>query len=226
MTQPATTPPVPPRPTRRRTRIMRKLVPLLGLIALALPLASPGAATASPGDPVHANDVIGLEGWKEKTWAHFGNWQKGEVSAETWVDLHWPCFTSTDEDQDCLVEDVRGHGLVRKLSKVKRTEIDFVRLGRYPAGVLAVNGTNVNSGTLPLIESRTPWVPAEQFCGGSFRTWNRVTFAVRWSDGHLTKGLTLLSDPSEDYSTSICSTFSMTVEQRKAARDRLLQAVK
>jgi len=47
-----------------------------------------------------------------------------------------------------------------------------------------------------------------------------------WSDGHLTKGLTLLSDPSEDYSTSICSTFSMTVEQRKAARDRLLQAVK
>jgi len=121
---------------------------------------------------------------------------------------------------------VRGHGLVRKLSKVKRTEIGFVRLGRYPAGVLAVNGTNVNSGTLPLIESRTPWVPAEQFCGGSFRTWNRVTFAVRWSDGHLTKGLTLLSDPSEDYSTSICSTFSMTVEQRKAARDRLLQAVK
>jgi hypothetical protein len=164
---------------------MRKLVLMLALTTLTLTL--PGAA-ASPGDPVHANDVIGLEGWKERTWAHFGNWRRGEVSAETWVDLHWPCFTATDEDQDCLLEDVRGHGLVRKLSKVKRTQIDFVRLGRYPSGVLTVNDTNVNSGTRPLIESRTAWVPAEQFCGdSSFRTWNRVTFDVRWSDDYLTR---------------------------------------
>ena len=77
---------------------MRKLVLMLALTTLALAL--PGGAAASPGDPVHANDVIGLAGWKEKTWAHFGNWRRGEVSAETWVDLHWPCFTATDEDQD------------------------------------------------------------------------------------------------------------------------------
>ena len=129
------------------------------------------------------------------------------MSAETWVDLHWPCFTATDEDQDCLLEDVRGHGLVRKLSKVKRAQIDFVRLGRYPSGVLTVNNTNVNSGTRPLIESRTAWVPAEQFCGdSSLRTWNRVTFDVRWSDDYLTKGLTLLSDPTGDYPTVICPT--------------------
>ena len=54
------------------------------------------------------------------------------MSAETWVDLHWPCFTATDEDQDCLLEDVRGHGLVRKRSKVKRTQIDLVRDPRLP----------------------------------------------------------------------------------------------
>jgi hypothetical protein len=200
---------------------MRKLVLMLALTTLALAL--PGGAAASPGDPVHANDVIGLAGWKEKTWAHFGNWRRGEVSAETWVDLHWPCFTATDEDQDCLLEDVRGHGLVRKLSKVKRAQIDFVRLGRYPSGVLTVNNTNVNSGTRPLIESRTAWVPAEQFCGdSSLRTWNRVTFDVRWSDDYLTKGLTLLSDPTEDYSTVICPTLSTPLEQRTAVRDQLL----
>ena len=43
---------------------MRELALMLALTALALTL--PGAA-ASPGDPVHANDVIALEGWKERT---------------------------------------------------------------------------------------------------------------------------------------------------------------
>jgi hypothetical protein len=83
----------------------------------------------------------------------------------------------------------------------------------------------VHSGTRPLIESRAAWVPAEQFCGdSSFRTWNRVTFDVRWPDDYLTKDLTLLSDPSEDYSTVICPTQSTPLEQRKAVRDRLLEA--
>ena len=39
---------------------MRKLVLMLALTTLALAL--PGGAAASPGDPVHANDVIGLAG--------------------------------------------------------------------------------------------------------------------------------------------------------------------
>ena len=102
-------------------------------------------------------------------------------------------------------------------------DLHFVRLGRYPAGVLTVNDTNVKSGTRPLIESHTAWVPAEQFCGdSSFRTWNRVAFDVRWSDNYLTKGLTLLSDPTGDYSTVICPTLGTSLEQRRAVRDQLL----
>ena len=66
------------------------------------------------------------------------------------------------------------------------------------------------------------WVPVEQFCGdSSLRTWNRVTFDVCWSDNYLTKGLTLLSDPTEDSSTVICPTQSTPLERRKAVRDQL-----
>jgi hypothetical protein len=146
------------------------------------------------GDPVHANDVIALEGWKERTWAHFGNWQTGEVSAETWVDLHWPCFTATDEDQDCLLEDGRA---------------------------MVWSASGPRSGARRSTSSA--WAPVEQFCGdSSLRTWNRVTFDVRWSENYLTKGLTLPSDPTEDSSTVICPTQTTPLERRKAVRDQLL----
>jgi hypothetical protein len=46
---------------------------------------------------------------------------------------------------------------------------------------------------------------------------------VHWSDDYLTKGLTLLSDPTGDFSAVICPTMSMPLEQRKAARDRLVE---
>jgi hypothetical protein len=199
---------------------------VLAFVLAVLAFAVPHSAAAAPGDPVSGGDVIeDGASWKAKTWAHFGNWTKGEVEAESWVDVHWPCFSATDEDQDCAVEDVRGHGLVRKLSKVSRTEIDFTRLGRYPSGVLAVNDTNLNSGTLPVIEHRTPWVATEQFCGAdSFRAWNRVTFAVRWSDNWLTTGLSLLSDPTDSFAQEICSMSTLSAQQRSAVRSDLMEA--
>jgi hypothetical protein len=202
----------------------RKL--LLLVLALSA-LLVPASAQASPSDPGAYGPDITPDGWTEKTWAHFGNWTKGEVSAESWTDLNWPCSGTTDNDQDCMIEDVRGHSLVRKVYKVTRTEIDFTRLGRYPAGVLAVNDTNLNSGTLPVIEHRTPWVQVAQFCGAEdFRTWTRVTFAVRWSDGRLTKGLSLLSDPTENWAGTICQEAAaladMTPAERKAARDQFV----
>lgn len=185
---------------------MKRLSMLVTLVlAMTLAAESP-VSNASPGDPIHSSD-IDQAGWDYRDWQHFGNYSYGSVSAESWVDLHWPCFNVTDEDDDCAIEDIRGHGLVEKQYKVLRTQIDFVRLGRYPSGVLAFNGTNVNSGSLPLIESRTPWVAVEKFCGeASFRAWNRVTFDVRWSDNRLSTGLSLLSDPTSDMVDLVCGT--------------------
>jgi hypothetical protein len=192
-------------------------------LVLGLLLIAP-TAVASPSDPGAYGPDITEDGWKEKTWAHFGNWMKGEVSAESWVDLNWPCFGASDNDQDCAIEDIRGHGLVRKVYKVTRVEIDFTRLGRYPAGTLATNNTNLNSGTLPLIEHRTPWVQVAQFCGTEdFRAWNRVTFATRWSDGWLSTGLSLLSSPTENIASSICNTTAMSPAERQQLRNQLVK---
>ena len=167
---------------------MRKLVLILALTTVALAL--PGAAPASQGDPVHANDVIGLEGWRRIR----------TVSLRTCAATAWSA--------SCPRSSARR--------STSSAWADTLR-------VLTVSDTNVNSGTRPLIESRTAWVPAEQFCGdSSLRTWNRVAFDVRWSDDCLTKGLTLLSDPTEDYSTVTCPTLSTPLEQRQAVRDQLL----
>lgn len=194
----------------------------MAALTLILTAAAMGPAAASPGDPIHSSDVL-QDGWDLHTWYHLGRPEAGAVSAESWVDVHWPCFTSTDEDQDCVVEDVRGHGLVRKEYRVKRTQINLVRLGRYPSGVLAQNTTPLNSGTLPLIERRTSWVTAEQFCGAdSFRAWTRTTFDVRWSDDKVSQGLTLLGPPTEDMATLVCPTLAMTAAQRQAYRQQLL----
>ena len=77
------------------------------------------------------------------------------MSAESWADLDWPCFTDRDIDQNCDVQRIRGHGLLQKESKVSRVEVGLVRLGRYPAGTLVENETNKNSGTLTQIEQTT-----------------------------------------------------------------------
>jgi hypothetical protein len=45
---------------------------------------------------------------------------------------------------------------------------------------------------------------------------------VRWSDDYLTKGLTLLSDPTGDHSTVICPTLVTPLERRRAVREQLL----
>jgi hypothetical protein len=207
---------------------MRRLLVLLLTLAAVASMTVTPAAHASPDDPISAADVF-QDGWNIKDWDHFGNPLKGTVEAESWVDVHWPCFGTTDEDQDCTVEDVRGHGVVRRIHKVKRMMVDRVRVRVYPSGtILGQNDadTPISQRTLPEIQGRTAWAPVEQFCGAdSFQAWSRITFWVRWSDDWLTKDLSLLSDPTSDFAGSICETNTMTLAERKTAHDRLMAAV-
>ena len=133
--------------------------------------------------------------------------------------IRWPCFTARDVGQNCDIQRIRGHGLVRKGSKVSRVEIGLVRLGRYPAGTLVENETNKNSGTLPQIEQTTAWLPvASESCATTFRAWTRTSFAVRWTDGRLSK-LSLLGDPT---TSQVCRrTAAMTPAQRQQLRAQL-----
>jgi hypothetical protein len=173
---------------------------------------------AAPPAPAQASDIT-TDGWSFKSWYHLGSSLKGEVSAESWVDLDWPCLTVRDVGQNCDIQRVRGHGLVKKESRVSRVEIGLVRLGRYPAGTLVENETNKNSGTRPQIEQTTAWFPVtNDGCATTFRTWTRTSFAVRWSDGRLSK-LSLLSDPT---TADVCrQTATMTPAQRRRLRTQL-----
>jgi hypothetical protein len=207
--------------------VRRRLLLLLFSLAAVASMTVTPAAHASPGDPLAAADIL-QNGFNIKSWDHFGNPLKGTVLAESWVDLHWPCFGTTDEDQDCMIEDARGHGTVSREYKVTRVMVDRVRVRVYPAGtILAQNDadTPISQRTLPLVEGRTAWKSTEQFCGPTdWRLWSRITFWVRWSDGWLTKDLSLLSDPTENLAQSICETNAMTLAQRKAVHDQLVAA--
>jgi hypothetical protein len=185
---------------------------------MAVLLAAVAALVAAPPASAQASDIT-PDGWAYKSWYHLGNVLKGEVSAESWVDLDWPCFTARDVGQNCDIQRIRGHGLVRKGSKVSRVEIGLVRLGRYPAGTLVENETNKNSGTLPQIEQTTAWLPvASESCATTFRAWTRTSFAVRWTDGRLSK-LSLLGDPT---TSQVCRrTAAMTPAQRQQLRAQL-----
>jgi hypothetical protein len=204
-----------------RIRFGRLLLALLVVLVVAAP------AAASPGDPIHSRDII-QDGLDFKWWYHYGNPNRGEVQGEAWVDVHWPCGDSTDEDGDCVVEDVRGHTKVTKIYRVARVQTNLTRLGRYPAhpadpaGTLAQNTTPRNSGTLPTVEHLSPWVTTQQFCGqNAFQTWTRLRFDVRWSDSRLSQGLTMLSQPTVDYISSLCGAEAMSLAERKALRAKL-----
>jgi hypothetical protein len=176
-----------------------------------VPLAQPPVAA-------QAGDVV-TDGWSAMTWNHLGDPGKGQVSAESWVDLDWPCLTPRDVDQNCDIQRVRGHGLARKVRKVARVEIGLVRLGRHPAGTLVENQTNRNSGTRSQVEQTTPWVAAtNEGCTTAFRTWTRTSFAVRWSDARLSR-LSHLGDPT---TAQLCThTAAMTPAQRSLLRAHL-----
>jgi hypothetical protein len=195
--------------------------------AVVLVLMGGVAAQGSPGDPIHSQDIT-RDGWETKDWYHFGDPLRGAVEVEVWVDVHWPCGGFSDEDGDCVVEDVRGHSLTRKIMKVRRTQTNLTRLGRYPAhpadpaGVLAENTTSKNSGASSTVEHVSPWVPVQQFCGqNAFQIWTRVRLDVRWSDNRLSKGLTMLSRPTWDYIASICGVSSLSMPERRTLRDQL-----
>jgi hypothetical protein len=205
----------------------RRLLWLVLALVTLTPLTATTGANASPDDPISAADIV-QSGWSLKDWDHFGNPLKGTVEAESWVDLHWPCFDATDEDQDCMIEDARGHGTVSRQYKVKRVMVDRVRIRVYPSGtILAQNDadTPISQRTLPLVEGTTAWKPTEQFCGPTdWRLWSRITFWVRWSDDWLTKDLSLLSDPTENLAQSICETNATALAERKAVHDQLMAA--
>lgn len=191
---------------------MRRTLLLLVLAALLPPLMAAAPASAQ------ASDII-PDGWSGKFWDHFGNPLKGTVYAESWVDLDWPCFTARDIDQNCDVQRIRGHGLVKKEYKVSRVEIGLVRLGRYPAGTLVGDETNKNSGTLPQIEQTTAWYTATNLgCGTDFRAWTRTSFAVRWTDNWLSK-LSLLGDPTVE---RFCQAAAASPVQRQQLRQQLV----
>jgi hypothetical protein len=186
------------------------------LVALLAALAVPAAASPARAQ---AGDIL-TDGWSSRTWHHLGEARRGAVSAESWVDLDWPCLDDRDVGQDCDIQRVRGHGLVEKLAKVARVEIGLVRLGRYPAGTLVQNGTNRNSGSRRLVEQTTAWYPVStDGCDNPIRAWTRTSFAVRWTDRRLTK-LSLLGRPTD---ARVCSqTAALTTAQRRRLRSQLL----
>jgi hypothetical protein len=188
---------------------------LLAAMLVLAPVVVPGAG---PSGSAPASDIT-PDGWTYRSWYHLGNILRGEVSAESWADLDWPCFTDRDIDQNCDVQRIRGHGLVQKESKVSRVEIGLVRLGRYPAGTLVENDTGRNSGTLAQTGQTTAWYPVtSDGCATTFRAWTRTSFAVRWTDGRLSK-LSLLSDPT---TSQVCrQTATMTPAQRQHVRSQL-----
>jgi hypothetical protein len=190
---------------------MRRMLLVLGLVVLAGSVVAP-QATAQASD-------ITRDGWSFKDWDHLGNYLRGNVQAESWVDLDWPCGTARDIGMNCDIQRIRGHGLVKKVNKVSRVEIGLIRLGRYPAGTLVENERNKNSGSLSQIEQTTAWYSVDsESCATTFRSWTRTSFAVRWSDGRLSK-LSLLSDPT---TSQVCrQAAAMTPAQRQQLRAQL-----
>ena len=185
---------------------MRRMLLATALAVLATSLLAP-PATAQTSD-------VYRDGWSLKSWYHPGNPHRGEVSAESWVDLDWPCGTPRDVGMNCDIQRLRGHGLVRKEYKVTRVEIGLVRLGRYPAGTLVQNERNRNSGSLSQVEQTTAWYPVAEDCVVAFRAWTRTSFAVRWTDGRLSKR-SLLGDPT---TMEICRQGDLTVAERRWLR--------
>jgi hypothetical protein len=190
---------------------LRRALLLTAILTLAV-------LTITPAASAQASDIV-RDGWTFKDWDHLGNYLKGNVQAESWVDLDWPCGPPRDPEYNCAIIRARGHGLVKKIYKVVRTEIGLVRLGRYPAGTLVENERNKNSGSLSQIEQRTAWYPVtSDACAITFRIWTRTSFAVRWSDARLSK-LSLLSEPTD---AQVCDQAAMTRTQRQQLRTQLL----
>jgi hypothetical protein len=164
---------------------MKKIFAVLGatvsVLLAALVVAPPASA-----------DVFYFR-WGEtsKTYSHYGNPALGQFTIQTWVDERFDTTTGATA--------VRGHGRIVKVSKVVRTQVELVRLGRVAGGVLAENTTFVNSGTAPYAERVTAWVPVgDQFaCADASPLWNRTSGSARWADGTLSSKVSLLGKPTE-----------------------------
>jgi hypothetical protein len=130
-------------------------------------------------------------GETERTYSHYGNPALGQFTIRTWVDEWY-------RESDGAVF-VRGHGRIVKVSKVLRTQVELVRLGRVAGGVLAENSTYANSGTALYAERVTAWVRVgDQFaCADPSPLWNRTSGSARWADLTLSSKVSLLGDPTE-----------------------------
>jgi hypothetical protein len=156
-------------------------------------LAAVAAVVLSFAVPASATDTYYTWGEKTQSFYHYGNPDLGEFEVTAWVDELDRDFNN-DGLPDAMY--IRGHGRNCKVSRVLRTQVDYVRLGNATqGGVLAENRTAKNSGTAPCADSVTAWVPvADSFtCGTTFEAWTRAGVSARWSDLQLSSNVSLLS---------------------------------
>lgn len=165
-----------------------RTVAALAAAAAILGLVIGGAGPASA-------DTFYRWGDADHTFYHLGNPAAGSVTVEVWVD---------ERDTDTHDYFLRGHVRVTKGAKATRVQVDLVRLGRATGagGTLVQTTVSRNSGAAQSVEMTTDWVQVlDSFeCPDPFEAWTRGTASVRWTDGRLSTGVTLLGGRSEiDY---------------------------
>jgi hypothetical protein len=162
--------------------VIRRLVVVLALL-LTCALTAPGIASARPSG---GSDVDPFNGYRLKTFCHFGNCARGEVRVEVWGDIDLP-------DPGLIATRTRGYGKVTNRTAL-RVRIDKVNLGSK----FGVERTvSAGASTTHVARRATPWdsltiggVP-DSTAPCQYRV--RVYFSIRWRDGKLGKA-TLLSD--------------------------------
>ena len=166
------------------------------LVAMGFAAAAAFGLTIASTPAASAADTYYTWGETTESYYHYNDPSRGEFTATVWVD-----DLERDSDNDGFTDQefIRGHVRVCKVSKVLRTQADFVRLGNATrGGVLAETYTKRNSGTAPCAEQVTTWVQVSESssCPNPFEAWTRGGFSARWSDNRLSSNVSLLSDRS------------------------------
>ncbi len=168
-----------------------------GIITYVDNVSLNGTNTNFELDPPPATTVtvtVSPQGRKDQTFAHGGNAALGSVTVSSWVDIERT--TTTTNGASTTTYRVRAHTRMAEVSKVLRDQITLARLGA-PGRVLADNTTVVSSGTTEpaVVESTTPFqkVNAGTTCAKPVQLQARGTGDVRWTDGGLSQGLSVLS---------------------------------
>ena len=172
--------------------MIRRLVVLLALV-LTGALAVPGVAGARPSGGLA---VTPFNGYRAKTFCHFGNCSRGQIRVEVWGDIDRPV-------PSLVATRTRGYGRMTNVTAL-RVRIDKVNLGSK-FGVEQTVGAGLS--TTHVARRATPWdnltlglIP-DPGAPCVYRV--RVYFSVRWRDGLLGRA-TLLSDPYTNPHFPIC----------------------